>query len=45
MIIKAVNNLGTTLYTVFFGKPVGQDKFGNRYYVSKKKTLKKMGII
>ena len=41
MIIKAVNNLGTTLYTVFFGKPVGQDKFGNRYYVSKKKPSRK----
>ena len=41
MIIKAVNNLGTTLYTIFFGKAVGQDEFGNRYFVSKKSTLRK----
>jgi NADH dehydrogenase len=41
MIIKAVNNLGTTLYTIFFGKAVGQDEFGNRYFVSKRNALRK----
>ena len=41
MIIKAVNNLGTILYTIFFGKPVGKDSFGNRYFISKKNSLKK----
>ena len=28
--------LGTLLATLFTGQPVGEDKFGNRYYESKK---------
>ena len=28
--------LGTFLYTIFFGKFVGEDSFGNKYYQSKK---------
>ena len=27
---------GTFLYTIFFGKFVGKDEFGNNYYVNKK---------
>ena len=27
---------GTFLYTIFFGKFVGQDEFGNKYYKNKK---------
>tara|TARA_B100000029_G_C16960970_1_gene736222 strand:- start:158 stop:514 length:357 start_codon:yes stop_codon:yes gene_type:complete len=27
---------GTFLYTIFFGKLVGKDEFGNKYYVNKK---------
>jgi NADH:ubiquinone oxidoreductase subunit len=27
---------GTKLYTIFFGKFVGKDEFGNKYYESKK---------
>jgi len=30
--------LGTKLYTFFFGKFVGKDDFGNKYYENKKKT-------
>ena len=41
MKIKIVNNLGTVLYTIFFGKEVGRDNEGNRYFVSKKKPFKK----
>ena len=41
MIIKTVNNLGTILYTIFFGKGIGQDEFGNRYFISKKQPFKK----
>ena len=41
MTINAVNNLGTILYTIFFGKVVGQDKFGNRYFISKKNPFRK----
>ena len=33
--------LGTRLFTLFFGKLVGEDDFGNKYYESK--TFKKMG--
>ena len=29
--------LGTRLYTIFFGKFVGEDNFGNKYYKSKSK--------
>jgi len=28
--------LGTFLYTVFFGKLIGRDEFGNKYYQNKK---------
>ena len=28
--------VGTFLYTLFFGKLVGKDSFGNKYYISKK---------
>ena len=28
--------LGTFLYTIFFGKFVGEDEFGNKYYQNKK---------
>ena len=28
--------LGTFLYTIFFGKLVGKDEFGNKYYQSTK---------
>ena len=27
--------LGTFLYTIFFGKLIGKDEFGNKYYQSK----------
>mgnify|MGYP006097134871 CR=1 FL=1 len=27
--------LGTFIYTLFYGKFVGKDKFGNKYYLSK----------
>ena len=30
------DTIGTRLYTIFFGKFVGKDEFGNRYYQSKK---------
>ena len=30
--------LGTKIFTVLFGKFVGEDKFGNKYYENKKKT-------
>ncbi len=30
--------LGTKLHTFFFGKFVGKDEFGNKYYENKKKT-------
>ena len=29
---------GTFLYTIFFGKFVGKDQFGNKYYKNKKDT-------
>ena len=35
------NNLPTTLYSIFFGKEVGTDNFGNKYYVHKKNTSKR----
>ena len=41
MIIKVVNNLGTILHTILFGKVVGQDKFGNRYFISKRQPFRK----
>ena len=36
-----VNNLGTIMYTLVFGKEIGRDAFGNRYFVSRKKKSKK----
>tara|TARA_B100001109_G_C18802671_1_gene445656 strand:+ start:586 stop:948 length:363 start_codon:yes stop_codon:yes gene_type:complete len=30
--------LGTKIFTLLFGKYVGQDKYGNRYYENKKKS-------
>ena len=41
MTLRTVNNLGTILYTIFFGKEVGRDNIGNRYYISKNKPFKK----
>jgi NADH:ubiquinone oxidoreductase subunit len=29
------NNLGTLLYSFFYGKKVGQDKNGNKFYIHK----------
>lgn len=31
-------HIGTKLYTFLFGELVGEDKFGNKYYRSKKKS-------
>lgn len=31
--------IGTTLYTLFFGKHMGDDQYGNRYYESKKRDF------
>ena len=36
------DTIGTKLYTIFFGRLVGKDDFGNKYYENKKKR-KKMG--
>tara|TARA_S200000501_G_C20703788_1_gene690789 strand:+ start:411 stop:764 length:354 start_codon:yes stop_codon:yes gene_type:complete len=36
-----INNLGTVIYTIFFGKKVGEDAIGNSYFISKKNPLKK----
>ena len=41
MKINLVNNLGTVLYTMFFGKEVGKDSIGNRYFISKNKPIRK----
>ena len=32
--------LGTRIYTLLYGKFVGQDEFGNKYYERKKKKQK-----
>ena len=32
------DTIGTKLYTIFFGKLVGKDDFGNQYYENKKKN-------
>ena len=32
------DTIGTKLYTTFFGKLVGKDDFGNKYYENKKKN-------
>ena len=44
MNILSINNLGTILYTIFFGKEMGRDKLGNRYYVLKN-NIKKRWVI
>ena len=36
---------GTFLKTLFYGKLVGKDKFGNRYYTSKKKMKDGLSIL
>lgn len=36
-------NIGTKLFTAIFGKYVGQDPFGNKYYCSSKKLGKYVG--
>jgi NADH:ubiquinone oxidoreductase subunit len=36
-------NLGTTLFTLVFGKKVGVDEFGNKYYKSSKLLGKPIG--
>ena len=38
------NNLGTLLYSFFYGKKVGQDKDGNKFYIHKY-NLKKKWVI
>ena len=35
------NNLGTLLYSFFYGKKVGQDKNGNKFYIHKYNLKKK----
>ncbi len=37
MNILFINNLGTILYTFFFGRKIGKDNIGNTYYISKSK--------
>ena len=44
MKLLLVNNLGTVLYTIVFGKKVGEDNLGNTYYISKKKDKRKWVI-
>ena len=39
MIIKVVNNLGTILYTILFGKAVGQGQIWKSLLYFKKTTL------
>ena len=36
-----INNLGTVIFSYFFGKKVGEDDRGNKYYLSKNKSSKK----
>ena len=38
------NNLGTLLYSFFYGKKVGQDKNGNKFYIHKY-NLKRKWVI
>ena len=33
-------NLGTKLYTFFYGNYVGDDEYGNKYYSNKKNVSK-----
>ena len=39
MNLKFVNNLGTIVYTIFFGKEVGKDEIGNRYFIAKNNLI------
>ena len=32
-----INSLGTLLYSFIYGKKVGQDEYGNKFYMHKKK--------
>ena len=36
-----VNNLGTLLYSLIFGREVGQDINGNKFFIHKKRPNKK----
>jgi len=36
-------NLGTKIFTSLFGKKVGEDEFGNKYYQSSKSLGKRVG--
>jgi len=38
-------HLGISIFTRFFGKKIGQDEFGNKYYASKKKCKQNIGRI
>ena len=38
------NNLGTLIYSFLFGKKVGQDKNGNKFYINKYNSKKKWVI-
>lgn len=38
-------NIGTTLYTLFFGTNVGQDDFGNKYYTRKGSDSQRRWVI
>lgn len=31
--------IGTRIYTLFYGRPIGTDEFGNRYYEARRATL------
>ena len=39
------NNIGTILYSLLNGKKVGEDNYGNKFYIHKKNKKKKMGFI
>ena len=39
-----INNLGTLIYSFFYGKKVGQDNNGNKFYIHKY-NLKKKWVI
>lgn len=38
------NNLGTLIYSFLYGKKVGEDKNGNKFYIHKKNDKKKWVI-
>ena len=35
------NNIGTILYSIFYGKKVGKDNQGNKFYIHKKNKKKR----